>query len=373
MRGIRNADLSVETFSTVTALPPEAVSLLDQSNSLFASKAWWNVVLRHAMPAEATPAFMLIRERNRLVALLPMMRIGSRLHSLTAPYTCEYEPLFAEPLDPATRISALSAFARSCRRYGIVRLEALPADLDSLTDLATAARQAGLRQIRFDHFGNWHENVEGLDWITYLQRRPGALRETIRRRSNRAARLPGVRFDLYTQPAEMDQATEFFEAVYQRSWKTPEPHPTFNTALMRAMADEGQLRFGMWSVASQPVAVQLWVVRNGAAIVLKLAHDEAYRQHSPGTVLTALMLQHLLDKDHVRRIDFGRGDDAYKQGWATSRRQRIGLLLVDPFQPSGTVALLRHAAGRVRAWLANPLTQPDRSAAGADQTEHSTK
>ena len=94
--------------------------------------------------------------------------------------------------------------------------------------------------------------------------------------------------------------------------------------------------------------MQFWVVKDGRATVLKLAHDEAFKAHSPGTVLTALMLRHLLDQEHVAAIDFGRGDDAYKQGWATQRRQRIGLLLVNPRRPAGSAALLRHIAGRVR-------------------------
>jgi CelD/BcsL family acetyltransferase involved in cellulose biosynthesis len=63
------------------------------------------------------------------------------------------------------------------------------------------------------------------------------------------------------------------------------------------------------------------------------------------------MLRHLLDTEHVGRIDFGRGDDTYKQGWATQRRQRIGLLLVNPWRVTGAIALLRHAGGRVRAAL----------------------
>ncbi len=108
------------------------------------------------------------------------------------------------------------------------------------------------------------------------------------------------------------------------------------------------LRFGLWSIGGQPVAVQIWVVTAGRATVLKLAHDEAFKAHSPGTVLTALMLRHLLDQEHVTEIDFGRGDDAYKKDWAAQRRQRIGLLLVNPWRPSGMAALLRHAAGRAR-------------------------
>jgi CelD/BcsL family acetyltransferase involved in cellulose biosynthesis len=327
--------------------------ILDRSAGIFASRGWWSVVLANAMPPGSAALFVTIRSGEEILSVLPMLRTGARLHSLTTPYSCEYTPLFAAGLEPATRIAAMAAFARFCRPAGIVRLDAIPAEWDGLAALETGARQAGLRPIRFEHFGNWHEDVAGLDWAAYLQRRPGALRETIRRRSRRAAALPGARFDLFSQPADWDRAAAAFESVYRRSWKDAEPYPTFNTALMQAMADQGLLRLGVWSIGAEPVAVQFWVVKDGTAIVLKLAHDETYKAHSPGTVLTTLMLRHLLDQEHVDRIDFGRGDDAYKKGWASQRRQRIGLLLVNPRRASGLVELLRHVAGRFRAamWL----------------------
>ena len=37
-----------------------------------------------------------------------------------------------------------------------------------------------------------------------------------------------------------------------------------------------------------------WVLAGGTATVLKLAHDEAARSRSPGTVLTAAMIRGLL-------------------------------------------------------------------------------
>jgi CelD/BcsL family acetyltransferase involved in cellulose biosynthesis len=64
-------------------------------------------------------------------------------------------------------------------------------------------------------------------------------------------------------------------------------------------------------------------------------------------VLTALILRHLLNSENVAQIDFGRGDDAYKKGWAVERRQRVGVLLVNPWSSAGMLALLRHAAGRI--------------------------
>ena len=187
----------------------------------------------------------------------------------------------------------MAAVCRHCRSHGVTRLDALPAEWDGLPDLLAGSRIAGLRALRFDHFGNWHEDVAGQDWAAYLLRRPGALRETIRRRLRKAEKLPEARFEVLTRPEQMDRAAAAFETVYQLSWKEPEPYPTFNVALMRTMADHGLLRFGLWSIGPVAVAVQLWVVRAGHAIVLKLAHDEAYKAHSPGTVLTALMLRRI--------------------------------------------------------------------------------
>jgi CelD/BcsL family acetyltransferase involved in cellulose biosynthesis len=352
MRGTSCAD----TTASVEPLPPQAlpldvVALLDEAPGLFAGRAWWGVVLAHAMPAGAEASFVAIRWAGRVAALLPMMRIGGRLNSLSTPYTCEYVPLFAAGLNAAARLAIMAAFCRFCRSSGIVRLDALPAEWDGLADLETGARQAGMHVLRFNHFGNWIEDVGGLDWSAYLLRRTGALRETVRRRMRRAENLADARFDLLTRSDQMDQAAEAFESVYRRSWKDAEPFPTFNVALMRVMAPLGLLRFGVWSIGAEPVAAQIWVVKDGHAIVLKLAHDEAFKAHSPGTVLTALMLRHLLDQEHVTQIDFGRGDDAYKQGWATRRRQRIGILLVNPWRGSGMAALLRHVAGRLRTKL----------------------
>ena len=142
----------------------------------------------------------------------------------------------------------MAAFAALCRPSGVTRLDALPAEWDHLSDLRTGAHQAGLRTLRFDHFGNWHEDVATLDWSAYLRGRPGALRETIRRRLQRAEQQPDARFDLFTHPEQMDQAVEAFESIYRRSWKDPEPFPTFNAALIRATAALGLLRLGVWSI-----------------------------------------------------------------------------------------------------------------------------
>jgi hypothetical protein len=321
---------------------PEGLPL---AGGLFGSVAWWRAVVAHAMPAGSAASFVAVRVGGQVAAVVPMLRLGRRLDGLTTPYTCVFVPFVAG------EAAAMVAFARFCGAHAVVRLDAIPAEWEGLGALLAGARAAGLVALRFDHFGNWFEDVTGLDWAGYLERRPGALRETIKRRLRRAERLAGAAFAVLTRPEEMDAAVAAYGAVYARSWKEPEPYPSFNAALMRAMAAEGTLRFGLWSIDGTAVAVQLWGVLDMHAVVLKLAHDEAYKAHSPGTVLTALMLRHLLETEGVAEIDFGRGDDAYKRGWASSRRQRVGVLLVNPWRLAGAAVLVLHAAGWLRRFV----------------------
>jgi hypothetical protein len=342
---------------------PATAAVLWQDADLFASQAWWAAVETAALPAGGRAEYWLIRFGDRPAALFPMLRSGRRVTALTTPYTCRYAPLLAPDLTAPERSAVFRCFAAACRASGMVRLDALPVEWPWLDALAAGARSAGLVPLRFEHFGNWHESVPAT-WTAYLAARPGALRETIRRRLRRAERMPQVRLDVVTGAEGLDAGIAAFESVYARSWKQPEPFPAFNAEQIRAAAGQGWLRLGIWRVADQPVAVQVWVVQGRAAAVLKLAHDEAFRTLSPGTVLTALMLRRLIEIDGVRTIDFGRGDDPYKRGWAVERRPRIGLLLVAPWRLDGLLALARHALGRLRARLrpAAGSAEPDAGA-----------
>jgi CelD/BcsL family acetyltransferase involved in cellulose biosynthesis len=348
---MRSSDpLALEVHASLDTLPGDAEALFAANPGLYCSRAWWRTVLAHGIPHGGTPLLLVCRIDRRSVALFPLRRDpGGMLSALATPYTCLYRPLLAPALDRAAQHRVFAAFARWCRGAAAIRLEPFDPDWPALEACIRAARRAGLIPLRFDAFGNWHEAVEGLDWDGYLASRPGALRETVRRRLRRADRE--ARFELVRDGSGLDAGIAAYEQVYARSWKESEPFPQFNPALMRAGAAEGWLRLGLMRIGRQPAAVQFWVLDQGVAGVLKLAHDEAYRALSPGTALTAWMLRHFLQQERIRGIDFGRGDDAYKQGWARDRRQRIGLVLANPARRGSWPLLTRHLAGRVRATL----------------------
>ncbi|MDE2576919.1 MAG: GNAT family N-acetyltransferase [Rhodospirillales bacterium] len=337
--------IDVTAFAALEDMPAEIAGLFANAE-VFSTRWWWHSTIAAGMAPDATPRFMLASANGHALALFAMQQRqrGAVLESLTTPYSCRYAPLLRNGLDEPALRGIGAAFAGAWRRWPSVRIDALPDDLPGLPALRAGFREGGLTVAPFDHFGNWHENVAGLTWAAYLAARPGELRETVRRRLRRTDRDGDIGWTLVTGGADLEAGIAEYEDVYARSWKTPEPFPRFNAVLMRAAAAVGALRLGILRQGGRAVAAQLWVVHEGCVTVLKLAHDESFRALSPGTLLTALMIRRLLEAEHVEELDFGRGDDEYKRLWVGRRRQRIGLLLINPRRLRG-LALLG------RAWL----------------------
>jgi CelD/BcsL family acetyltransferase involved in cellulose biosynthesis len=345
MHCVPDAGYHAREVTGLEALSPAAQEMFGQ-NGIFSTLGWYRSTIDHALPGGAQAAFVTIARGEDLHAVFPMQRgPGEVFSSLSTPYTCLWQPLFATS-SPVELLEIGKIVAASCRTS--IRLDALDADAPWLPPLLDGFKAAGLASLRFDHFGNWHEDVAGLDWATYLAARPGALREAIRRRGKRLMEKMGARFSITSGADGLEAAIASYEKIYSASWKEPEPFADFNAAFMRACAADGSLRLGILSLNDKPLAAQFWVVRNKIGAVLKLAHDEASRALSPGTVLTALMIRHILEEARVDWLDFGRGDDDYKKDWTSARRQRIGVLLANPRSLQGGKAILRHVAGNVR-------------------------
>jgi CelD/BcsL family acetyltransferase involved in cellulose biosynthesis len=90
----------------------------------------------------------------------------------------------------------------------------------------------------------------------------------------------------------------------------------------------------------------LWIVSERRAEIYKVAYDEAFKQLSPGTALTAKLMQHVIDVDGVDEVDYLIGDDPYKKSWMGARRERWGIEAIRVAHPIGSALALRNAAAR---------------------------
>ena len=328
----------------LASLPDAALALLAPAGAdLFASRLWFDTIGQYAAPAGLIPRFAQLG----VSALLPVWCDAKGIVSgMNSPYTLEFRPLLGIGADAE---AAGTAIAKLCRRHPPVRLDALDPALPWLGGLIGGLGKGGIVAQRYDHFGNWFEPVTGLSFDAYLKTRPGALRSTIRRKLKAVS--SSTRFQLIRGGQALEPGIAAFEAVYAKSWKDAEPFRCFNAAFMRALAGQGLLRLGVLSADDAAIAVQYWTVSGQRAVVHKLAHDEAALALSPGTVLTALMIRAVLEEDKVMELDFGRGDDPYKQGWTSQRRQRIGLNIIDPRHPLGLAELAKARLGAMRQRL----------------------
>src|SRR3546814_9425214 len=65
-----------------------------------------------------------------------------------------------------------------------------------------------------------------------------------------------------------------YEPVYENSWKPEEGSLSFLRAIAEQEGEAGHLRLGIARSDGLAVAAQPWTVRNGVALIYKLAHPE---------------------------------------------------------------------------------------------------
>ncbi len=275
---------------------------------------------------------------------------GGRLHLLwtgtgrARALSNYYTPLFdfegGEPLADAPGLAA------SLVRAGVHVLDVAPIDPDTPVWRAWAAalRNAGFWLVSYPAFGNWLLDLAGRSYAQYHAGLPGPLRTSLQRGRARLKRAGACERQVRTAPGPaLDQALADYEAVYARSWKPTEGAPAFIRGLAHWMAELGALRLGLLRLNGEPLAAQMWFVQDGVAAIFKLAYVQDQAALSPGTVLTAHLMEHVIDQDKVHTVDFLSGDDAYKRDWMSHRRQRMGLLAFSQRHPRGWAAAAKHA------------------------------
>ena len=285
-------------------------------------------------------------------ARFPLMQqlAGGPVQALGNYYTCLYGPVgpAGDLLDLAAA-QWLAAVQELRRTPGasVIRLQPLDGDSAWLAALQQGLRAAGYWTDRFFCFGNWFQPVPEGGFAGYWAQRPSMLRNSVERGRRRLDRAGPWRVEIHlNDPSGVERALEAYLAIYAQSWKVPEPCPGFMPGLVRMAAAEGWLRLGVLWLGNVPVAAQVWLVHGAKANIYKLAYVKGQEKLSAGSVLTAALMQHVMDEDHVSEVDYLSGDDAYKRDWMAQRRERVGLVAFDPRSPRGLVAATRHFGGR---------------------------
>lgn len=328
--------------------------------AFFATGDWFELLAQHGLPAATKLQWLVVTDADVPVLGLPLIQETGSLTSLSNFYTPLYAPLCMPAASslPACLADALVAVTHFLRhtapRPALIRLQPLDTASTFYPTMRDALITAGYAVDSYFCFGNWYLPCRGLHFADYFAQRPAALQNTVRRARKKLDRAGAWKIDIHAHPGvALDAAINAFEAIYRRSWKPAEAFPDFVRRLCALAARRGWLRLGVLSLDETAIASQIWLADHGKAAIFKLAYDPDAARYSPGSLLTAALMEHVLAHDAVEEIDYLSGDDPYKQDWMSHRRERRGLVAFDLALPRGLLAAARHYGGKhLRRWKA---------------------
>lgn len=344
------SESSIEFFSHADDLPPEVVRLLDNAehDQIEAGKVWFRNLIQTVYAEDEGVFFCVLKKGEHPVAVLPIRTVikckNRTLESLSNYYSSIYFPIFSASLKARDLVPLFEAIRNNYGPVCNIRFAPMAKESRSYELLIDALQLAGYIPFSFFCFGNWYlKVVDG--WPKYWNSREGILRNTSRRMGKKFQKDGGT-LELIIGGAEIDKAIDDFQSVYSASWKCQEPYPDFVPGLIRACADNGWLRLGIARMNGKPVAAEIWIVAHGKAEIYKLAYHEDYKSYSPGKLLTAFLMQHVIEVDKVKEVDYLIGDDPHKQFWMSHRRERWGIVAYNPRTLMGALGLIREVLGR---------------------------
>lgn len=335
------------------------------SDDVFKTEAWFSNLLDHGfekVPYQYWTLPLSSSSSNELIQLHLMQQApDAPVASLGNYYSCLYGPTGSQEAIQNLSLAQWQSAAESLRQLPggtVVRLQPLDAESTWVAALQGGLHAAGYWTDRFFCFGNWYQTVPQGGFSAYWTQRPPALQSSVGRGRRRLDRAGVWRIDIHSHESiSLDSALAAYQLIYSRSWKQPEPCPDFMPGLVHTAAREGWLRLGVLWLEEQPLAAQVWLVHGEKANIYKLAYVKGQERFSPGSVLTAALMEYVMDVDRVQEVDYLSGDDAYKRDWMAQRRERMGLLAFDKRHWRGWLAGGLHFLGRWRKgriWQQHP-------------------
>lgn len=325
--------MKVTVHASFDALPDSARQLCASMarDRWFDSLDWYRCLWSAAIQGSARlRIYVVSTDAGDALACLFCCTVDERkreLAGLSNYYTMEFAPVVKSGIDAGGAVAALAAHLGDERpRWHTIRFDYLKDANPATALLINALARTGFAVDRHHQYENWYLDCQDTSFDGYYATRPSRLRNTVERKGRKLCKSHQVAFTLFRSPSDdIERGVRDYTAVYNSSWKKPEPYPAFMPELARRLALHDGLRLGVLYVDGLPAAAQFWITTPAEACIYKLAYDEKYADLSVGAVLSREMFRQALDVDRVGRIDYGVGSEAYKREWMSEKRDISGI------------------------------------------------
>lgn len=315
----------------------------------------WALAVCRGYEGSMRPLLMLGYERETLAGVVALaideeLQKASFLAGNTADY-CDFVS------DPSQRLEFVNLVLRELR--AVAPHLALP-NLPTSSATAQALKDSSARQ-GCAHFSRPAFQCAQVDLSS------SALRESVRRavRSKKNIRYQ-LRAMAKTGPVEVHHLTDwreisealpaFHNAHLQRFFSMGRTSNLvdpqrwdFLLGLARLLSDQGWLTLSGLSVGSQPIAWNYGFRFAGSWFYYQPTFDTRFRNHDPGLCLLARIVEDACDRNEIRRVDLGLGDEAYKQRFATSHRETVYVTVTSSVAHHVRERLRYHTASAIKS------------------------
>ncbi len=358
---------TIRNFSSFSELPSTYASLIEASaaSGLFSDPEWFAYLMRRVFDQDDRLRLYAVEEKESgQPLLLAPLRFstadlsvpGARvIGSISHPENYAVAALVFD-VSVKDRRQVLAALFKHLKKGAleerelpcdVLRLWPVEADSPLTETIYAALRSAGFWVQGYANSFNRYETTAGLGYEAYFGARSANFRYSVRRRQRALEKAGTLELTVCCDGSELKRATDDYISVSLASWKAAPTMIALGTLeMIELAARKGCLRLGTLRLDGVATAAQFWIVTGGVAHCARLAYHEAYKHLAVGVVLTNFMIAHVLDHDHVHRIDFGYGQEDYKGGWMKDARDFYGFMAFNPATRRGRYHGLRHILGR---------------------------
>ena len=319
--------MKFESYSSWRQLP-ESVNVLFEhagNESMFFTREWFETLYATTFEDGQSLLLASVVDDGDVLALLPLVGANEHWQSFNHRYTALYSLLLAE--EKQAEVLVCLADGLSQLSIDSLQLNPIAEDDRNMLSLQQVLESAGYEYHQHFSFYNWVHFTQHQSFDGYMAERPAQLRNTIVRKRRKLEREHEYKICMF-KGNEVQQGLIDYHAAYSASWKAYEQYVALLDAMALNLSVPGWTRLAVLYIDGKAAAAQLWFVVQGKASIFRLAYDEEWKRYSPGSILTAYLMQYVIDVDKVEEIDFLTGNDAYKQDWMSVRRQRFRVLFV---------------------------------------------
>jgi hypothetical protein len=329
---------------------PSEIELMKQAENQcieFGYDWFCNLAANASPPPEENKLLCIQEDNSKKTTLILPIKINKKnktVNSLSNFYTSLFTPISLAEHPNESLFFAFSKLREE--RWSRILLSPLSREDSLFEDTIKGLDSSGWISFPYFCFGNWYIPNAPSSFTDYFKTLPSQIQNTIRRKRKKFLTQNQGRLELITKTDNIDAAINAWVQIYNASWKSPEPYGDFMPALIKLCASKGWMRLGIAYLDDNPIAAQFWIVHQERAEIYKLAYDQSQSKHGAGTILTAFLMEHVINHDHVTEIDYLIGDDSYKSDWMTHRRERWGIISYNPSTVKGRLMLTLERAMR---------------------------